>query len=614
MDVEEHLAEGKTNQRLNREHVQLRIALITIMVAFALILGRVAYLQVGRGDEYRSQAERNRIQLEIVRAPRGVILDRNREPLLMNVADFTLYAVPADLPSSKDNRQTIAQTLADILPSLDRERIITLLASSIPGSLQPIIIAEHVPYTDAIRLSTAIARLPGISLETLSTRSYVDGTASAHLIGYLGKPTAEELDRNPSLSPLASIGRMGVELQYDELLRGRDGVREVERDHLNKELSIIASQAPTPGNNLVLSIDKGLQDELYAALTETVQRLRVPGGAAVALDPRNGEVLALVSVPSFNPNLFSQGGSEQDFNQIFQDERHPLFFRPISGTYPSGSTIKMIIAAAGLAEKVINERTTVVSTGGLRVGPNFFPDWKSGGHGVTDVRKALADSVNTFFYMVGGGFEDFSGLGIDRIVDYLKRFGLGNKLGIDLPNEAAGFVPDRDWRNRPDAPKWYLGDTYNLSIGQGYISVTPLQIAAVTASVANGGTMYAPHVVREVLRPDGTSAFSITSQVSGMPVNEQAVAIVRSGMRQAVTSGSARRLNDLPTSVAAKTGTAQFGNSDRTHAWITTFAPYERPEIVVSVLVEDGGEGSTNALPVARRALAWYFQDRGKTP
>lgn len=583
------------------------------MIAFALILGRVAYLQVGQGDAYRLQAERNRIRLEIVRATRGVILDRNREPLLMNVADFTLYAVPADLPPSKEDRQAIAQTLTSILPGLDRERITTQLTNALHGSLQPSIIAEHVPYADAIRLSTAIARLPGVSLETLSTRSYIDAAASAHLIGYLGKPTAQELDQNPSLSPLAPMGRMGVELQYDELLRGQDGVREVERDHLNKELAVIASQAAIPGNNLILSVDKGLQDALYAALAETVQRLGVPGGAAVALDPRNGEVLALVSVPSFNPNLFTQGGSEQDFNQVFQDDRHPLFFRAISGTYPSGSTIKMIMASAGLAEGVINERTTVVSTGGLRVGPNFFPDWKSGGHGVTDVRKALADSVNTFFYMVGGGFENFTGLGIDRMVDYFKRFGLGKKLGIDLPNETAGFVPDRDWRNRPDAPKWYLGDTYNLSIGQGYISVTPLQIASVTATVANGGTMYPPHVVREVLRPDGTSASHTAPPALGVPVNQDIIDVVRSGMRQAVTSGSARRLNDLPAAAAAKTGTAQFGNGDQTHAWITAFAPYERPEIVVSVLVENGGEGSTNALPVARRALEWYFQHRGQT-
>lgn len=606
-DLDEHLTPAKTEARIGGIEL-LQFRLIVVLIAmFAIVLARVAYLQIAQGGTHRSASERNRVRLETILAPRGIILDRHGQTLLNNVPNFTLIATPADLPPSSEERRAIADELTKTFPLLNHEYVQNILLPAPRGSLQPITLSEHVGYQSAIRLSTVIARMPGISLETLSTRSYTSGSSFAHVIGYLGKPTADELAADPQRSSLSAVGRMGIEQYYDQVLRGKDGVREVERDHLNKELNVIANREAVPGNNLVLTLDRRLQETLSTALRTTVKRLRVPGGAAIALDPRTGQVLALVSEPSFDPNLFTQGGDPKAFDAIFQDPNHPLFFRTISGTYPSGSTIKPVIAAAGLAEGIINERTTVNSVGGITVGPNFFPDWKQGGHGITDVRKALAESVNTFFFVLGGGFEDRIGLGVDRIVHYLQRFGLGSKLGIDLPNEASGFLPTAEWRKRPGAGTWYLGDTYYLAIGQGYVNVTPLQVATYTAAIANGGTLFQPHLLKTILTPEGSVERQIAPNEIGKTVDARTLAIVRSGMREAVLSGSARALGDLPVAVGAKTGTAQFGNDQRTHAWLTSFAPYDRPEIVVTVVIEEGGEGFATALPVAKQALAEYY-------
>ncbi|MBI4089896.1 MAG: penicillin-binding protein 2 [Candidatus Kerfeldbacteria bacterium] len=606
VDLEDYLASGAAAGRLSTPTLNFRTAGAIMFVGLLVLLLRVAYLQLAHGDDYRTSSEQNRIRLEVVQAPRGIIYDRHRTALLSNQPSFTLYATPADLPRDPSQRTNVADVLAAAYPQLTSQSIRASLAAASPSSIQPIILAEHVPYEDALRLSTVFARIPGISIEAVSTRAYRDNSA-AHLLGYLGKPTGDELANRNDVTSLSQVGRMGIELAYDPTLRGVDGVREVERDHLNKELSVIASRQATPGHNLVLTVDGQLQDVLNQALEQTIRRMHVSGAAAVALDPRNGEILALVSQPSFDPNLFTQGGDESVFRAIFEDQRHPLFFRAVSGSYPSGSSIKPVIAAAALAEGVINERTTIQSVGGIKVGPNFFPDWKAGGHGSVDVRTALSESVNTFFYLIGGGFEEFVGLGVERIVNYLTRFGLGRTLGLDLPGEAAGFLPDRTWRSQPSSPRWYVGDTYNLSIGQGFINVTPLQVAAFTMAVANGGTLYQPHLVRSVLATDGQTLSTVEPRILNRTVEDRFLVPVRAGMRQAVTSGSAQALGDLPVAVAAKTGTAQFGSEGKTHAWLTAFAPFDRPEIVVTVIVESGGEGHATALPIAERALSAYY-------
>ncbi len=613
-NVDEYIAGVGKDERLTGVNLRIRVVAVMAAVICVTVIARIAYLQIFRGPFYRSSSELNRIRLEVILAPRGIIYDRSRIPLLTNIPDFTLYAVPADLPRDRPSREAIADELSSMIPALNRDETRSKLERISLTSLTPIILLEHVDYQSALKLTSSIARTPGISLDAVATRSYSDRYSMAHLLGYLGKPTREELVENSSLSTLAQVGRMGVEAMYDTDLRGTDGIREVERDHLNKQLAIVASRDPVPGKNLILSIDKPLQETLSASLADAVARLRVTGAAAVAIDPRNGEVRALVSEPSFDPNIFTQGGRDDELQQLFDDTRDPFVFRAIGGSYPSGSTIKPVIASAGLAERIVTDKTTVMSTGGITVGPNFFPDWKSGGHGSTDVKKALAESVNTFFYMVGGGFQDFNGLGVDRIVRYMDQFGLGRKLGIDVPGEVSGFVPDKEWRERPGAARWYVGDTYNLSIGQGLINVTPLQVAMYTAAVANGGTLYRPHVLHAMEDVRGNVVATVEPNVINETVSDRYLSTVRAGMRLAVTGGSARQLQDLPVPAAAKTGTAQFGNEGKTHAWITGFAPYDRPELVITVIIEGGGEGSATAIPIAKKAFQEYFAQPVQNP
>jgi penicillin-binding protein 2 len=271
------------------------------------------------------------------------------------------------------------------------------------------------------------------------------------------------------------------------------------------------------------------------------------------------------------------------------------------------------VATAALEEGVITANTTVFSTGGVRIGSSFFADWRAGGHGATNVRKAIADSVNTFFYYIGGGYESFVGLGVDRLVKWLRLFGLGTRTGIDLPGERPGFVPDADWKAKTKGERWYVGDTYNLSIGQGDLLVTPLQVASYTSTIADSGIHITPHVAQAFIASDGTETPIDINRATSTVASLSSIQIVRQGMRETVVSGSGRSLSNLPFSVAGKTGTAQWRNDRATHAWFTSFAPYEKPEIVVTVLIEEGGEGSLTAIPVARQILQAWWQDRKGT-
>ncbi|PIY97009.1 MAG: penicillin-binding protein 2, partial [Candidatus Kerfeldbacteria bacterium CG_4_10_14_0_8_um_filter_42_10] len=433
------------------------------------------------------------------------------------------------------------------------------------------------------------------------------------LIGYIGKITEKDLTLPENQDYLLTdiIGKTGLEYQYEKMLKGEDGKKMIEVDSLGKEKKLVASKEPQSGQNITLSIDLGLQKTLDQSLKKMIAGTNSPGGAAIAIDPRNGEILAMASAPGFNSNEFVKGISVENFEKLISDPDRPLFMRAVSAQYPPGSTIKPVIASAALQEGVITPQTTIMSAGGLRVGPNFFPDWKAGGHGLTDVKKALAESVNTFFYTVGGGFEDFTGLGVDRINQYAHLFGLGEPLGIDFPSEASGFLPTKQWKEDSKGERWYLGDTYHLSIGQGDILVTPLQVADYTAAIANGGTLYQPQIVKSIKNP----ALDQIIKKDPLVIRDNFISpvylnTVREGLRQAVTSGSASALQNVPVSVAGKTGTAQIGNENRTHAWFTGFAPYESPEIVITVIVEKGGEGHAAALPVAKDGFNWYFNQK----
>ena len=382
-------------------------------------------------------------------------------------------------------------------------------------------------------------------------------------------------------------------------------------DALGRELNIITKEDPIDGANLQLSIDANLTAKIEEVLTKRIG----PGGRAsvIVTDPSNGEIIALVSWPSFNSNSFSGGIYTETYQALLDDPNNPLFNRAIAGELPSGSTFKPIVAAAALVEGLVDRNTSFLSVGGLQVGPYFFKDWKAGGHGITNVTRALAESINTFFYYIGGGYAQFTGLGVEKIVSYAARFGFGSELGVDLPGEADGFLPNKRWKEEAKGERWYIGDTYNLSIGQGDLLVTPLQIAMMTSVFANGGTLYKPHVAHAFLQ-NGTERLIEPEVISEHVVDQDAIDIVREGLRETVLSGSGRRLQSLPVTAAGKTGTAQWSNSHPTHAWFTGFAPYESPELTITIIVEEGGGGDVICVPIAEEILQWWFTQFNVAP
>lgn len=618
---------------------QIILIRFVIFLFLAIIIGRASWLQIFKGGYYYSLAEGNRLRIEAIEPKRGIIYDRNLKPLVQNEANFVLYLIPHDLPAADEERDQILRKIVAILDGQKTESIgqggdqLTLIPDSqrfynIKNQLggikrtalkayQPLFVADNINYEKAMALYLECDYWPGVFLTNKIRRQYlissIDNSASlAHILGYTGKINQEELEKYKNeYSPIDYLGKAGIESVWEKDLKGRAGQKDIEVDALGRMKKILNETAAQDGSNLRLSLDYGLQQEIELVARNHMTNAGLAKASVVAIDPRSGEILALVSLPAYDNNLFAKGISAEQYQKFLEDPNRPLFNSVISGEFPSGSTVKLVVASAALEAGVIDETTSFLSTGGLRIGQWFFPDWKAGGHGNTDVRKALAESVNTFFYYVGGGYQNFNGLGLDRLVKYFKLFGLGEKTGIDLNGERSGFVPTAAWKKAVKSEPWYIGDTYHLSIGQGDLLVTPLQVANYTAAVANGGTLYRPHLVKEILSENNQIQRIVQPEIinSGM-IKPENIEIVRSGMRQTITDGSGRSLNTLPVQVAGKTGTAQWNTKKAPHAWFTGFAPYDKPEIVLTVLIEEGREGSIIATQIAKEVFSWYFGGR----
>lgn len=578
---------------------------IVLLCGLGLLAGRSFYVQVVQSGAYLLQAEDNRTKVEYLRAPRGIIYDRNGQALVQNVSGFSLLVIPAQLPTDQDQRRAMIAKIST-LSGVSIEEIDQAISQAHSYYFQPIMIKTGIGYEDAMRLKIAAAEVPALVVDLDSWRRYPLGADLGHVLGYVGKINAEEYEQYRTDYLLSdSLGKSGLEKQYEAALRGRHGQKKVEVDSRGRPKKIVSQEEAIPGDGLRLALDAGLQSKIYSILND---KLKDQYKAAVIVsDPRNGEIIALVDYPSYDDNLFIGGISQDAYRALIENPRRPLFARSILGEYPPGSTIKPLISSAALAEKVVDRNTSFLSVGGIHIGQWTFPDWRAGGHGVTNVTKAIAESVNTFFYYVGGGYGDFTGLGLDRLVRYFQLFGLGDKLGIDLPSESTGFIPTAAWKKEKKNEIWYIGDTYHVSIGQGDLTVTPLQINSITSSIANGGTLYRPHLVAETISPDGQRHDVQPEVIRSNVVSDEYLKIVREGMRQTVTAGSARSLSVVPVPVAGKTGTAQWNSNEKNHAWFTGFAPYDNPTVAVTVLVEAGGEGSSIAVPIARELLTYWF-------
>ncbi len=588
-----------------------------LCLCIGVLVARTAYLQIISGQHFRAVAEGNRLRILDVKATRGIIVDANKQVLVENVPSFSLAVVPVDLPKDQSARRQLAEELSKISHQ-SADTLFQLLAVQSRYSYQPLVIQENIDQQQAIMAKILSSTYPGVILKIDNIRNYPTSLANpswSHILGYTGKIEPAQLDAYLAneYSVDDQIGKAGIEASYEIALKGVNGKQQVEVDASGQAKDIIAYQKPEAGENLMLSVDSGLQAEAERVLRSELISAGKKRGAVVAIDPNTGEVLALVSLPTFDNNLFSHGIPAEAFSQLIADPNHPLFNRAISGEYPPGSTFKLIIGAGALEEKLITPQTSVHSVGGINVGDHFFPDWKAGGHGWTNIVKGIAESVNTFFYSIGGGYDPITGLGVDRIKQYAEKFGLAKPLGIDLPNEASGFLPDKDWKQRVKHERWYVGDTYNLSIGQGDVLVTPLQIASWTSFFANGGTVYQPHLVKAFLDSDNHTISSTTPQILGQSfISPENIKVINQGLRQTVLTGSAQSLAQLPMTVAAKTGTAQWSSKDQPHSWITTYAPFDHPQIVLTVLVEEGIGGDVTGTPVAKEILRWWAANRYK--
>ncbi len=608
------VAQTKTYLGTSISNKKIIVLGIIIIAGFTLIAGRTFYLQIIRGDYYRNQAEGNRIRLRPIFSERGIIYDKFNTELVENVPNFSLTMIPQDLPRNPEERGVIIDKVVS-LSGVPKEKIDTLLKKYKAYSYASLVIKENLDYESALKLYIQSSQLPGISIEKGSKRKYITGNSSAtsslsvsHLLGYLAKLNDEETLKLKSVGylPFDNIGKTGLEKTYEAELRGIYGVKKVEVNATGHEQSVLAEEPPKPGKNLVLSLDLEAQKKLEDLIREMLARTHKKRAAAIAMDPRDGSILAIVSLPAFDNNEFSGGITQQNYDNYINNPDNPLFNRAIGGTYPSGSTVKLIISAAALQEKIITSRTAFLSTGGLEIGGRFFRDWKVGGHGITNVTRALAWSVNTFYYYVGGGYKDFVGLGVDRIVKYMQYFGISQKTGIDLTGEAAGFAPSKDWKLKTKGETWFVGDTYNLAIGQGDLLVTPLQVAVWTAAIANGGNVVQPHLANKLEEPVTHKETSFNFSKRAIPISPENLAIVRQGMKDCVSYGSCQMMKNLPFASGGKTGTAQWSATKENHAWFTSFAPFVNPKIVVTVLIEEGIEGSVVAEPIARDFLAWW--------
>ncbi len=576
-----------------------------IMLILLILAGRLFYLQAGQGEYWRNIAEGNRIRMEYLPAVRGNIVDRENRPLTRNTPSFSLVVTPADLPRDEIERQSLLNDLlATVPPELIHQEEINNLSKI---SYLPQVIVSNLPRELALLLMVETGNTKGVRVEAVNQREYLLSEATGHVLGYTGQISQTEYESNPGKYLLNDIvGKSGLEYSYEDLLHGVTGRKEVEIDAMGRERKIYATQSAQAGAKLTLTIDSELQQLSYQEL-KNVLRTVGKGGSIVALEPKTGEILALVSYPSYNPNIFTTQRDPKLIQEVLTDKRRTLYNRAVSGEYPPGSTIKPLLAAAGLADGIINTTTTVLSTGGVQLGNQFFSDWKKGGHGLTDVYKAIAESVNTFFYLLGGGSSTRRGLGISRLDYYFDLFGLGHPTGIDLPGERVGFVPTPEWKLKTASDRWYRGDTYNVSIGQGNLLVTPLRLAVAYGALATGGVMRWPHLVKQVTLVTGEISKIEAQPLPGPNFSPEILTAVQKGMRQTVIQGSARSLQAVPIPVAGKTGTAQAGSGKPTHAWFAGYVPAGDPGLVVVVMVENGGEGSTVAVPIAHKIFNWYY-------
>jgi penicillin-binding protein 2 len=579
-----------------------------VVIVFSTLVLRLWYLQIIRGSLYGDLSKNNRIRLVRVKSPRGIIYDRNNIPLVTNRPAFDACLVLEDIQGGLED---ILIRLGKLL-NLEVGRLKSLINQNRRPFL-PVTLKRDLSFEEVAQLEEHKIELSGMLVQVEPARSYPFGQLAAHLLGYVGEISEQQLGdpRYQKFKLGDFIGQSGIEKVFNSILAGNDGGKQVEVNAQGRELRVLGEQEPEPGLNLVLTIDSRLQLVAEKLLEDKT-------GALVALDPRNGKVLCLVSRPAFDPNKFAIGISQAEWNKILADLNDPLQNRVIQSQYPPGSVFKIVVATAALEEGVIDEDTTLSCNGVFHLGRWSYDCWKWGGHGQLNLHQALVHSCNVFFYQLGNQ------LGIENIARWAHIMGLGRATGIALPNEKIGLVPTPQWKLKSIGEKWQPGETITISIGQGYLSVTPIQLANLVSAVANGGILYKPWIVDRILTSSGQAKRIYHPEVlAKLPASASTLQAVRRGLYGVVNEqGTGARAYVAGLDIAGKTGTAQVVRKEavdktdqqevpvelKDHAWFVAFAPVNDAEIALAILVEHGGQGGSACAPIARELIKEYFK------
>ncbi|AXB82168.1 penicillin-binding protein 2 [Megasphaera hexanoica] len=571
-----------------------------VIFIFAALICRLVYLQLFEGSYYHGLADGNRLRAIPIAAMRGVMYDRNGQILVGSRPSFMVTYVPTKKGISDAELDSLSKLL-----NVPKDKLQEKIAKG-KNSFEPTILAQDLTQDIVTRVEERRNDLPGVSVDVQPIRYYPYNSMAAQVFGYVGQIDEEDMKRlkgQEGVSSITQIGRAGLEAYYDDLLRGKDGGRQVEVDASGTPVKEMERKNPVPGHNFHLTIDLNLQKATEDALDRQVANgIGTHGIAAVAIDPNTGAVLAMASRPSYNPNWFTRGITEKEWAQINNNPAHPMENRVIAGEYPPGSTFKLITGTAALELKKVTPDELIFDSG-----RHWLVDMRNAGGealGWLNFTEALAKSDNVYFYELGRR------VGIDKLAEYARMFGMGKKTGIALRGEATGLVASEEYKKKNFNQDWYLGDTFNSAIGQGFQLVTPLQAAMIVSEVANGGIQYKPFLVSRIDNLDGTPyKIFAPEQVGTLPVSKSTLDLVREGMRNvAEESGTAGSLfAGFPIQVAGKTGTAEnFGGAD--HAWFVAYAPFDHPRIVIAVLTEQGGFGALASGPVAKSMLEEFFQ------
>jgi penicillin-binding protein 2 len=605
---------------VDRFRFRLGFTAVAVLLAFSLLFARFVWLQVIQHDYYTTRAEGNRISLVPIVPNRGVIVDRNGTVMARNYSAFTLEITPSKIQDLEATIDSLGQLIE--VQAKDRKRFKKLMEES--KNFESIPIRTRLTDREVAKFAANRYRFPGVEVKARLFRQYPLGEIGSHALGYIGRVNDRDLDtiRNAELEAnykgTDHFGKTGLEQKYEFHLHGHTGYEEVEVDAGGRAIRSLSRTAPVPGNNLTLTLDAKLQQITEQAFGER-------RGALVAIEPETGGILALVSTPTFDPNLFVDGIRTDDWDAYNTDPDKPMINRAIYGTYPPGSTFKPFMALAALENGKRTPQQSISDPGFYNFGGHHFRDDKKGGHGLVDMYKSIVHSCDTYYYILAND------MGIDNIASFMGQLGLGQKTGIDIEGESEGVLPSQAWKKRrfkrPEQQKWYAGETISIGIGQGYNSYSPLQLALATATVANNGVMFRPHIVKYITdSKTGEKTMVEPEPMRRLPLKQQNVDVIKKAMVGVNKEGTgARAFAGAEYEAAGKTGTAQVYSLKgekyevgkvkerlRDHALFIAFAPADKPKIALAVLVENGGFGAQSAAPIARMVIDYYLL--GKLP